>query len=271
MIASVAGRNPLPIVMLAALGLGLLLSGCPGDGEDSGSVVCDGHLETIRVEILVPNCTGSDCHDADDPAADLDLTQPLEEIETQLVGIASTECLDKVRVAPGDREGSFLWEKLHTDPACGEPMPIDGQLSSEELDCIGRWIDEVQFECETCGGSLCVNLLADNAHCGMCGMVCENATCTHGACVCDDGFDLCDDGGQDICVDLGSDAAFCGDCSVACPDGYSCDDGQCVAPCGDPWLECGDDCIDPESDLDHCGDCDQPCDVGQSCVAGECV
>lgn len=252
----------------ATICLGLVLSACPGTkADDEGPATCEASLDEIREDILVPNCTGDICHDADNPAAGLNFTLSSDAIETQLVGIPSAVCADWTRVVPGDPEQSILFAKLHDPPPCGERMPIDGELSDMELACIGSWISSVESSCETCGGELCVDLTADAQHCGACDNACpESVACVVGACMCPGSMQVC----GDACVDTQSDPQNCGACGEACDPGAVCNAGSCEASC-DPGLEqCGGACVDTQSDPQHCGGCDSPCDPGQECDAGSC-
>ena len=174
--------------MLAAL----TLLGCPNPADsDAGETegeVCDADLDQVRAEILVPQCTSEFCHDADAPAAGLDFTRSSAGIAAQLVHVPSSVCADWVRVVPGDPKRSILLAKLLDPPPCGEPMPIDGELSDYEIACISRWIDEAASACETCGGTLCVDVESDPAHCGGCDESCApGQLCSAGSCVDDPG------------------------------------------------------------------------------------
>ncbi|KYF52093.1 hypothetical protein BE08_25515 [Sorangium cellulosum] len=121
----------------------------------------------------------------------------------------------------------------------------------------------------SCDG-VCVDTSSDQAHCGVCGVACEDGqTCVAGACVgCDEGQTACGDG----CFDLRSDEEHCGSCGSACEDGQTCEDGVCQGEeqCASGRTECGGECVDTSSDPDHCGDCDAACDEGQACEGGAC-
>ena len=121
----------------------------------------------------------------------------------------------------------------------------------------------------TCGG-ICVNTLADPAHCGGCGSACaDGEVCEAGGCVaeCTAGLASCAGG----CVDLEDDIANCGSCNVACPGGTRCEGGACVAGCGEGLTHCGPSCVDVATDAAHCGACGQACGVNQICEGGACV
>lgn len=136
-------RHSSTTLMLAALAL----FACHHEGDEGGEV-CDADFEQIRAEILLPNCTGEFCHDADAPAANLDYTRSAEAIAAQLIDVPSSVCADWVRVVPGDRHRSILFAKLHDPPPCGERMPIDGHLSEHDIACIGEWIETLDGDHE---------------------------------------------------------------------------------------------------------------------------
>jgi len=262
------------LVLALALALGFGLAACSDDtaqGSDEAGDFCDGSLESIRQNIFIPNCaTTAGCHGAG-AASDLDLSLPIEDLEAQLVGVASAVCPDQIRVVPGDPSASFLFAKLHDSPECGEKMPIDGTLSGYELECIEQWIEDVQVECETCGGGECINLLFDEDNCGECGRACpDNGICSGGQCACDDDYSACSIDEEERCVDVLTDVEACGGCSVVCGPGESCNQGQCVGACGDPFEICDEDCVDTQTDPSHCGGCDEACAEDQICVDGDC-
>lgn len=247
----------------------LVLVGCPSDkpGDDESGATCEAELEQIRQDILVPKCALPSCHGGDKPAAALDFSLSSEEIATQLVGISSGVCADSTRVVPGDPEASLFIAKLHDPPPCGEQMPIDDELSDAEIACLSKWVEEVESSCETCGGGLCVNLLADAQNCGACGNACpEGVACQAGACACPSGTQLCDG----ACVDTASDPQHCGECGQACQAGELCSEGGCASTCEAPLEECGGGCVDTQTSPSHCGGCDMPCGQGLSCIDGAC-
>jgi mono/diheme cytochrome c family protein len=61
---------------------------------------------------------------------------------TGLVNVASGVS-DKLRVAPGDPDQSFLIEKLQTDPSGGQQMPLHyPRLTASQVDVLRTWIRE---------------------------------------------------------------------------------------------------------------------------------
>lgn len=120
-----------------------------------------------------------------------------------------------------------------------------------------------------CGGA-CVDLAADEAHCGQCEVACaDGQTCREGHCTprCDEGSELC--GGD--CVATRSDESNCGGCGIACDDSQACVDGECVDRCADGEVTCDGECVDIDTDVAHCGSCGNACADHLLCIAGECA
>jgi len=114
--------------------------------------------------------------------------------------------------------------------------------------------------CATASGTAaCVDLRADPANCGGCGMRCApGEVCSLGSCssACEEGLRLCERG----CVDVATNPAHCGACGVDCAPDEVCTGGLCE-PCGEEVLACENRCIDPRTDHDWCG--------ATSCIDGE--
>lgn len=218
----------------------------------------------MPIETLFANsCTSATCHDSEAPAGALDLSQNIEE---QLLRVASGTCDGWVRVVPGSAKQSLLYQKLLPDPPCGAQMPFVGDAFSEaELACVEDWILGLHASCETCGGSVCVDLDTDLDDCGACGNACPStAVCEAGSCSCSGAMSLC----GDTCVDTQSDPSHCGQCDTRCAAGSACSQGQC--DCLGTLEACGGACVDTGSDPAHCGACDKACDPSQVCLDGSC-
>lgn len=79
------------------------------------------------------------CHSGKVPGGGMDLTAGAA--YQNLVGVASTECSGKVRVAAGDPSNSYLVNKLVGYSICsGTKMPKTGKLAQSDLDLISGWI-----------------------------------------------------------------------------------------------------------------------------------
>jgi len=108
----------------------------------------DSTFETIQAVIFdspVYSCTNSLCHDADSPAGSLELTDGNS--YANLVGVPSANSGDnKVRVQPGDKDLSFLFEKLSaatlgTPLNGGSAMPNGATpLTEDHLEAVRLWI-----------------------------------------------------------------------------------------------------------------------------------
>ncbi|MCH2101275.1 MAG: PSD1 and planctomycete cytochrome C domain-containing protein [Planctomycetes bacterium] len=83
--------------------------------------------------ILAEKCL--ECHGPDDPEADLRL-DTADGAFADLGGYAA--------VVPGDRENSEIWYRITTDDEREQMPPVEHgrALTSEEVDVLGRWIDE---------------------------------------------------------------------------------------------------------------------------------
>ena len=196
--------------------------------DGSGGGTSSGTCATADVRtIFQTSCTQSVCHDANQPAAMLDLSGA--DPAGQMLDVSSSLCTNAIRLVAGEPDQSLLWLKLTQEtPDCGERMPIGGVLSDAELACVEQWILGLASgvpDCETCGGTACVDLSNDALHCGACDVSCETGqVCTDGACVgCADGETAC----GTACVDTDSDPNHCGGCGMACGAGESCVAGSC--------------------------------------------
>lgn len=89
-----------------------------------------------------------------------------------------------------------------------------------------------------CEGVGCVDLMTDEANCGMCGKACPGganavARCTSGACGlnCNTNYADCDGTASTGCeANTLTDEANCGGCGTACATGETCSSGSCRAP-----------------------------------------
>jgi hypothetical protein len=126
------------VFMAAIVGL---TAGCGGvdvpkipEGEP---VSYAGHVEPL----VIARCLS--CHTAEEPEARLVLEVGAG--YAQMVERASTQMPETMIVAPGDVEGSYLWQKLIHDVEIGRGMPrtIVGsiELPDDELELYRRWIE----------------------------------------------------------------------------------------------------------------------------------
>ena len=137
--------------------LGFVLTGCgssSGASCPTGQVDCDGtcideiapNLATIQDRIFDRSCAASACHDADLPAAELNLSTATDSAQN-LVDVNSVQITSRLRVAPGESGASYLVNKITgVDIANGTgrmPLNADGFVLCEpEVDAIVQWIDD---------------------------------------------------------------------------------------------------------------------------------
>lgn len=236
-----------------------------GSADGPGEAECEPTIESIQAVVFDARCAASGCHGDESPAASLVLTAA--ESISQLVDVAATGCEGPVRVLPGQRGDSLLYQKLLPSPACGERMPFGGELPDAHIECVGAWIDGLEgSDCEKCGGEVCIDLETDPVNCGTCGETCPlGVGCEAGVCVCPEGQEAC----GESCVNLLGDVGNCGGCGNRCADGKVCYLGVCADTCA--GLEnCSGSCVDIESDLLNCGGCGIICEAGAVCDAGGC-
>jgi hypothetical protein len=232
-----------------------------GSADDGGR--CAPSLASIEQDVFVPHCLGSGCHEAQSPAAGLDLQS--EELAARLVGVSAAIC-DGVLVIPADPDGSLLYQKITDGQTCGVAMPPDVPLGELEVACVRGWIDALDQTCEGCGGDVCIDLETDPGHCGACDEVCPpTATCVGGECKCPDGLEVCGTG----CVNTQTNPSHCGGCDVVCGDDEVCNAGACSDGCDD-LHECDGACVNLDTDAEHCGACGTPCGMAETCNAGRC-
>lgn len=126
--------------------------------------------------------------------------------------------------------------------------------------------DDAGTACTVDGGTECVALDSDPAHCGTCGNECPSAVCVGGLCCDGDMPREC----RGACVDVASDPDNCGDCGAPCATGQ-CAGGVC---CAAEDVLCEDaegrlSCVDLGRDPAHCGDCGNAC-ASEVCSDGVC-
>jgi hypothetical protein len=116
-----------------------------GGGNDcvNGGCDCagDGISFVAEVEpILVDECTGMGCHGFPVSAAGLDLRAG--NAHGNLVNVPSSQCNDRMLVAPGQPEASYLMDKVLGVNLCfGSKMPKAGSgLTAAQLAAISEWI-----------------------------------------------------------------------------------------------------------------------------------
>lgn len=96
-------------------------------------------FSAIQAQIFTPSCATSSCHAGGAPAAGLNLT--VGNSYAALVGIASTEDPNILRVEPFDAANSYLMQVLDGTAASGTVMPPSGMLAQTSIDAVRTWIN----------------------------------------------------------------------------------------------------------------------------------
>ncbi|MBI5014550.1 MAG: hypothetical protein HZB55_03550 [Deltaproteobacteria bacterium] len=130
---------------LAALGCGkgaeekAADTATPPPGNAAPAAEPAGAFAAVESQILVPKCAHADgCHAGPVPAGGMDLGAGVA--YQDLVGVKATRRPERLRVAPGDPEGSYLLNRL-TPGGDTPPMPLGGpSLSAAEIDAIRAWV-----------------------------------------------------------------------------------------------------------------------------------
>ena len=130
------------------------LSGCaPGDGsgladngrpldEAGASVPLAPTLESLQANLFDINCAVSGCHSGSNAPLGLDLSSGNS--YANLVSRASAQQPARLRIAPGDADGSYLVHKVEGAAGIsGERMPRGrGRLEQSLIDTLRQWIDQ---------------------------------------------------------------------------------------------------------------------------------
>jgi hypothetical protein len=117
---------------------------CPtGEPCDAGTCACEGASAlsyAANIEpVLAAQCTAAGCHRGPVPQAGLNLTTGNG--YAGLVGVASSQCANRMIVAPGQPGASYLVNKLMGTNLCfGTKMPKTGSIGADNIAAINDWI-----------------------------------------------------------------------------------------------------------------------------------
>lgn len=112
----------------------------PGPSNGGAQPVADPSFATIVQPIFQNNsCTASNCHGVSQSGG-LDLRSGSS--YTALVNEPAQGESGKIRVIPGDADGSYLVIKLEGRQSFGSSMPVGGALSQTDLTNIKNWINQ---------------------------------------------------------------------------------------------------------------------------------
>jgi hypothetical protein len=138
--------------LLAACGSG---DGFVGSGGASGPLAAN--FDSIQANIFEPLC--EHCHAGANAPAGLRLDAANS--YAMLVGVASVERPNILRVAPGDPNNSYLIQKLEGTAAVGERMPAGlPAVPQADIDIVRQWITEGAAPSSSSSGPIRVTSLS---------------------------------------------------------------------------------------------------------------
>lgn len=112
-------------------------SSMAGNGGAASSGACDGF------EILQRHCSGNNCHGAGTVngnfAENEDIAAAFADQDPVTAGCAEEGPL----IDTENPRGSLLIQKVNGTVPCGSAMPLVGQLSDADIDCLEEWIGEL--------------------------------------------------------------------------------------------------------------------------------
>ena len=92
----------------------------------------------IQAQLFTPTCATASCHSGANPPANLNLQEANS--YAMLVGIASDQDGNILRVNPGNPDASYLIQKLEGTAGGGVQMPPNNALAQAEIDVVRQWI-----------------------------------------------------------------------------------------------------------------------------------
>ncbi len=117
-------------LLFVPLALGVLACG-PADTPPAT-------FSEVNTRVFTLSCVFSACHQGPSAAGDMNLQVMAYE---HIVDAASMENPSKVRVKPGDPDGSYLMDKLLGPGVTGDQMPQGDMLDEERLALVRSWIE----------------------------------------------------------------------------------------------------------------------------------
>lgn len=135
------GSRGFQLSLVALLGLGVVLAACgtqksptePGDVPDPTAT-----FSRVQAEVFTPSCALSGCHSGASPKAGQDLSAG--KAYAQIVNVRSVEST-RLRIAPGDPDGSYLISKVRGDATItGSRMPLGGALPPDREKLLVDWV-----------------------------------------------------------------------------------------------------------------------------------
>lgn len=133
--------NPAPFIAARAGDAGSPDAGVDaGTTPDAGPLVCPDIVAEIFSNPAL--CSAANCHASSAFQAGLDL-QSANLVARLLAAPPSTTCGMQRWLDPDSPADSLLHAKLTDAPPCGSMMPLRGQLSVNDVQCVLQWVETV--------------------------------------------------------------------------------------------------------------------------------
>jgi len=94
----------------------------------------------VETKIFQAQCGNSGCHNAVNPAAQLDLFSGGVADRVNGVAASSGSCAGKLLADPNNPTGSVLYVKTTTSFCGVSQMPVNGLMSAADRECLRTWI-----------------------------------------------------------------------------------------------------------------------------------
>lgn len=108
-----------------------------GSGGSGSAAECDGF------GILQENCGGGNCHGAGTPNGNFAESEAIAAAFAGQDPVTAGCAMDGPLIDTENPRGSLLIQKVNGTVPCGLAMPLVGQLSEEDIDCLEEWIADL--------------------------------------------------------------------------------------------------------------------------------
>lgn len=126
---------------LATLALAVALAGCgtaKSPTEPSSVPDPTATFTRVQAEVFTPSCARSGCHAGPNPQKGQDLSAG--RAYASIVNVRAVEST-RLRIAPGDPDGSYLISKVKGDATItGARMPLGGTLPPDKIALLVDWV-----------------------------------------------------------------------------------------------------------------------------------
>lgn len=114
---------------------GVAGSGSAAGGSGGAPGECNGF------EILQQSCDGGNCHGSGAPNGNFAESPEIAAAFAGEAPVTAACAMDGPLIDTENARGSLLIQKVNGTVPCGTAMPLVGQLSDEEIECLEEWIE----------------------------------------------------------------------------------------------------------------------------------